>query len=405
MKLTINFSQLAVATVYQIIIATTVSAQCTYDIKLSTVIRDSLKAYVEKGKISGAVTLVAKDNCIISFEAIGYQDLNTKTPMQRNTIFQVRSMTKTITAAGIMLLVDDGKIKLKDPISKYLPEFKSIRHVNRDSTHLTAHRGTITIKHLLSHTSGLPDEIPTDVRKQFTKPIKSLADVVAIAAKIPLLFYPGTEYNYSGIGYYVLGRLIEVASGMSYEKFVSEQLFKPLNMKDSYVLLPDVAKERIATAYEVKDSKLQLSPAYDYSFMSWLTFPRPSWSMFSTANDLLSFYQMLLQGGSYRGKRILSAKSVTLMTSAQVKNILNRQGFGYGFGVYISLAPTDATSALSFESYGHGGLLGTNGWVDPEWNMIRIFLIQRLPSSPAEAFLGQEREIFMKLATLALARH
>ncbi|MFN2458550.1 MAG: serine hydrolase domain-containing protein, partial [Chitinophagaceae bacterium] len=283
--------------------------------------------------------------------------------------------------------------------------FKSIPHANRDSTHLTAHRGTITIKHLLSHTSGLPEEIPADVRKQFTKPVKSLADFVAMAAKVPLLFYPGTEYNYSDLGYYVLGRLIEVASGMSYEKFVSERLFKPLNMLDSYVLLPDSAKKyRIATAYEVKESKLQLSPYYDHSYMSWLTFPRPSWSMFSTASDLLSFYQMLLQGGNYRGKRILSAKSVTLMTSAQVKNILNRPGFGYGLGVNISLAPTDTTSAVSFGSYGHGGLLGTRGWVDPEWNMIRIFLIQRLPTSPAEAFIGQERDVFMKLARSAATK-
>lgn len=361
-----------------------------------------MQEFVDRGTIAGAVTLVMHRGNVVSLEAVGYRDLELKEPLQTNSIFQVRSMTKTVTAAAVLALCDDGRLGLDDPVTKYLPAFQNA--------------GQFTIRQVLSHTSGMVDEVPAALVPAL-RSARTLDEVVSVYARVPLVFAPGTRYLYSGAGYKTLGRLVEVVSGKSYDAFVEDRLVRPLEMRDSSLLPRPDRLGRFAAVYQRGDSALVRAQPYDVPAVRRLTIPQPSWSLFTTASDLAAFHQMLLDGGTYRGKRLLSRAAVEAMTKVQTGELIaepSGRHADYGFGLNIIGKRAGATRShltgylprvFSPGSYGHLGLLGTFGWVDPAKSMVGVFLIQRAPKNYEEAMSGPERDAFITLAEQAVSKN
>jgi len=279
-----------------------------------------MKEYVDAGKTAGVVTLVARHGHVAELDAVGYQDLESKKPMRTDTIFRIASLTKPITCAGIMVLVDEGRVSLIDPVEKFLPEFKDLK-VNPCGTrgginceHVTPHR-PINLIDLMTHTSGLPGAAPSG-------DAKTLAEAVAAVAKTTLLFEPGTDWNYSNIGIAALGRVIEVVAHQPYDQFLAQRIFEPLAMHDTFFFIPSEKEERVASFYTYNPDGLKRVP------MSPAKYPTPQGGLLSTAADLARFHQMMLDKGTLNGRRILSAAAVEAMTTSQTGTI--KSGFAPG---------------------------------------------------------------------------
>ena len=347
-----------------------------------------MKSLIEQGAAAGVVTLVARHGVIAEFDATGYQNLETRKPMAQDTIFQIMSMTKPLTGIGIMMLMEEGKLGINDPVEQRLPEFRGqmvIKSRNPDGTMvLRKPARPITIRDLMTHTSGMSDEMPESIKEHYQRMQLTLAEAVGIYSQQPLEFEPGAKWQYSSPGIGVLGRIIEVVSGQSYEAFMKERLFSPLEMKDSFFFPPVEKQSRIAMVYQTKDGKLV--PAGDNilggdpaRLRKGARYPAPEWGLFSTAADLDSVYQMMLNGGSLRGRRYLSRVTVELMTQIETADIPNSGwlgGGGYGLTWEVVKSFPGTLLLLSPGSYGHGGAFGTQGWIDPAKDMIRIMLVQ-----------------------------
>lgn len=210
-----------------------------------------MKSLVDEGAMAGAVALVARRGEVLSVQAVGFQDLESRKPMRTDTIFDIRSVTKTVTAIGVMILVEEGKLTLNDPVEKYLPDFKTV------DPKTTGPHSLITIHHLLTHTSGLPFSRPAEIEDITIKRDRSLADVVTMLAKQEPEFAPGTQFRYSSGGFAILGRIIEVLSGKRYEEFIKERVFHPLGMKDSFFFIPAAKRHRVASIYRRQNGKLE----------------------------------------------------------------------------------------------------------------------------------------------------
>jgi CubicO group peptidase (beta-lactamase class C family) len=349
-----------------------------------------MQSFVDKGAIPGAVTLVMKKDRVISFEAVGYQDLETKSSMTPDTIFDIRSMTKPVTAIGIMILMEEGKLALNDPVELYLPEFKGRAFTDERGPH------PITILHLLTHTAALPlyklpvsNELPI-------KRNQTLDEYVSFLSKQTPEYEPGTKHRYSSGGFAILGRIIEVVSGIPYDQFIKQRIFVPLGMKDSSFFYPLAKQRRVASIYRMQNGTLsKWEELMAYSRVA--KYPAPEFGMYSTASDLAVLSQMLLNGGTYKGQRILSRLSVQLMASNQTAGLTSAvtgrevvQGLSWGlFGDPLNDFPLTTRG-----SFGHNGAFGTIFWIDPEEGMIRIFLEQVFGS-------GNEIQIFMAMAAVA----
>ena len=363
-----------------------------------------MKEFVDSGTIAGAVTLVARHGVVVSVGAVGYQDLETKTPMRADSIFQVRSMTKPITAVGIMILLEEGRLLLSDAVEKYVPEFRDQLVVDKREGEkvLTTKKPSrpITIMDFLTHTSGMPDGPAADKLR------KTLVEHVAMLSQDPLEFEPGTKVLYSDAGFDTLGRIIEVASGQPYEKFIEERILRPLGMKDSFFFPPPEKYNRIASAYKPQNGKLTrvegpLNPDWQSqgreayrAFLAAVQYPGPSWGLFSTASDMAAFYQMMLNGGTYNGVRILSRASVEAMT-ADYTGDLGPDGYGLGWGVHRKRPSSGLFALESVGAYGKGGSRGTFGWVDPRKDLVGMFMIQqnRLVESEEPGYSVRDTQI------------
>lgn len=349
-----------------------------------------MQSFVKHGAMAGAVTLIARRGQIVSLEAIGYQNLESKKPMRADTIFDIRSVTKPVTAIGIMILMEEGKLTLNEPIGKYLPEFS-------DTGKTQDSRSRITILHLLTHTAGMPLNRPREIEDITIKRDRTLADVVAILSKQEPEFEPGTQFRYYSGGFAILGRIIEVVSGKPFEQFVKERVFEPLGMKDSFFFIPAEKRNRVASAYRLQDGKLNRWEEIE-AYARNAKYPGPEFGMYSTAPDLASLCQMMLNGGSFRSKRILSRMSVETMTQHHTLNIKSAitqrpayQGLGWG----LSGDPMDAFPLTSTGSFGHNGAFGAIVWIDPKEGLIRIFLEHRFG-------FNKESNIFMAMAGSAV---
>jgi len=369
----------------------------------------AMQGFVDKGELAGAVTLVWSGDKLVAHEATGFQDLESKTPMAKDSLFWIASMTKPMTAMGVMMLVEEGKLGLDDPVEKYLPEFRGqmlLKEKTAEQTVLVKPARAITIKDLLTHTSGLVGNSPLDAG---ALDVLTLKEAVITYALSPLQFEPGSKWSYCNPGINTLGRLIEVASGDDYAKFMERRFFKPLKMKDT-TFWPSSGdlKKRLATSYKPSADGKSLEP----TTVKYLTAPYSSkkrtplaaGGLFSTAEDLLMIYRMVLNGGELDGKRYLKAETLKLMTQNHTGDLKASftEGMGMGLGFHVVMTPTGVTSPLSPGTFGHGGAHGTQGWIDPVKKSIHILLIQRAglangDASPMrqalhEAFAGMKVE-------------
>jgi hexosaminidase len=340
-------------------------------------IHDYLQPLVDNHTITGAVTLVTDKERTTYMGAVGFRDKESNAPMQASNLFWIASVSKPITATAFMMLVDDGKVNLDDPVEKYLPEFKGqkVYRTRPDPAKpLTAHPNPadlvpaahpITVREILSHSSGLPFK---SAAQPGALDLLTLKDAVRSFAAEPLLFQPFTNYSYSNEGINTAGRIIEVVTGMSYEQFLNERLFAPLSMSDTTFWPTNAQSARIATSYKLDNQDHALKPipvdqlTYPLSDHTH-RFPMPAGGLFSTAPDLEKFCRMLLNGGEINGKRYISAQSLHLMTSTE------NGGFGntdYGFGWTVSAS-----------GYGHGGAYKNLIDIDTTAGRALIFMVQQ----------------------------
>jgi CubicO group peptidase (beta-lactamase class C family) len=327
----------------------------------------ALQPFVDDHSLAGAVVLVATRDQVLALEAVGWADVAAKQAMKTDALFWIASQSKPMTAAALMMLVDEGKVKLDDPVEKYLPEFKGqMVIVERDAEHVLlrppAH--PITVREVLSHTSGLPFASPME---QPTLDGLPLRDAVRSHAMRPLEFAPGTKYQYSNAGINTAGRIIEVVSGLPYEQFMSERLFQPLGMKDT-TFWPDSAQvERLAKSYRPNSAKTDLEETTVTQLRYPLTdrrnrYPMPAGGLFSTAADTARFCQMILNGGTFAGRRLLTEDAVREMTRKQTGPDI-KDGYGLGF-------------STGTDGCGHGGAYATNMTIDRQRGLILVWMVQ-----------------------------
>jgi CubicO group peptidase (beta-lactamase class C family) len=364
-----------------------------------------LKEYVEKGRMNGAVAMIVHDGKIVYYKNFGYNDLDTKTPLPKDGIFRIASQTKAITSVAVMMLHEEGKFMLDDPISNFIPEFKNPKVIDKynkaDTTYTTVPaKREITIRDLLTHTSGLgyAQIGSTEAKNIYYKagvvggigiPEFLLADKMKILGSLPLFHQPGEKFTY-GLNTDVLGYLVEVVSGMSLNNFLHKRIFEPLGMKDTYFYLPADKKNRLVMLY-TEDSttkkpvkmpeKLSLyGDMYrDYPKMNG-TYYSGGAGLSSTIYDYAIFLQMLMNGGEYNGKRLLSHNSVRMMTMNQIGDI-NRgpNKFGLGFGITTERGSAQLpTQEGTFE---WGGMFATTYWVDPKEKLIGLVYRNIWPTS------------------------
>ena len=358
-----------------------------------------MKDFVDAGKAAGFVTVVARHGRLAAFDAVGFQELESKTPMKKDTMFRIASLTKPITCAGIMLLADEGRLNVMDPVERFLPEFKGQKVVGcgtgagYDCASVTPRR-PVNILDLMTHTSGLPGALPAGRTAPTT-----LAERVTPAGKVTLLFEPGTAWNYSNVGYATLGRIIEVVSGKPYDKFLEERLFGPLGMKDTAFFPSDDRKPRIAAVYT--DDSGTLKRATSVENPTGPRIPAPEGGLFSTAADLLRFNQMILNKGKLDGKRVLSIPAAEMMGTSMTGDV--KSGFapfaGHGLGYEVI---RDARGTFRYNSVGSivkGGAYRTYEFIDPARDLVGVILFQRTNGG---GDMAEEISTFIALATAAI---
>jgi len=342
----------------------------------------ALKPYVDNHELAGAVTLVANKDKVLSHEAIGWADIAAMIMMPLDAIFWIASMSKPITAAALMILVDEGKVKLDDPVEKYLPEFKNVRLADGK---MPSH--PMTVREVLSHTSGLPFGSP---QEKPTIDVLPLKDAVLSYTKNPLASDSGTKYQYSNAGINTAGRIVEVVSGMAFEDFLDKRLFGPLGMKDTTFWPNEAQVKRLAKTYKPGKDKtglveMTIAPL-KYPLSDHKTrFACPGGGLFSTATDCGLFCQMMLNGGVHKGTRILSEAAVKELTSKQTPmGIKDNYGLGFTAG----------------STYGHGGAYSTDMRVDMKRGLVYVWLVQHAGypgkgGQSAGAFRKAADEMFM----------
>ncbi len=327
-------------------------------------ITERMQAFADAKQFSGSVTLVANRGKIVHLEPVGVADIDSGRAMKTDSIFAVASMTKPITATAMLILQDEGKLSVDDPVAKYIPQFKEVSLAD------TAANTELTIRHLMTHTSGLTGSQACEVS------LESTAEEIAAR---PLKFQPGTKWQYSP-GLNVCGRIIEVVSGHPYEEFLAERIFQPLKMVDTTFTPDESQLARLAKLYQPgPDSSSLAFATHRITDLSSDIVPSPSGGLFSTASDMAAFYQMILDGGEANGKRIVSKEAVKQMTTLQTGDIVTgfTPGNGWGLGWCVVREPQGVTEHLSAGTFGHGGAFGTQGWVDPKTRTIYVLMIQR----------------------------
>jgi CubicO group peptidase (beta-lactamase class C family) len=326
----------------------------------------ALQPFVDRHVLAGAVMLVADKDKVLNLEAVGFSDVGAKKPMRPDALFWIASQSKPITAAALMILVDASKVKLGDPVTKYLPEFNGqwlAAEQAGDHILLRQAKRSVTVRHLLSHTSGLPF---ASALERPTLDLLPLRVAVGSYAMTPLQFEPGSGFQYSNAGINTAGRIIEVVSGMPYEKFLNERLLRPLGMKDTTFWPSPAQLKRLAKAYkpgpggtgleEITISQLK------YPLSDRTRQPMPAGGLFSTARDVGRFCRMILSGGVFQGRRYLSEAAVRQMTRKQTGDAL-KESYGLGWGVGRA-------------SFGHGGAYATNMSIDRKRGLITVFMVQ-----------------------------
>ena len=329
-----------------------------------------LQPFIDRGELAGAVTLVAGRDGMVDLDAAGFADLDARTPMRPDAMFWIASQTKPITATALMMLVDEGRVNVDDPVEKYLPEFRGQKltgaeHGGRVS--LVPPARPITLRDVLCHMSGLPFKSPVE---HPTRDVLPLWATVRSYAALPLLSEPGTRYLYANAGTNTAGRIIEVVSGEAYETFLQTRLFDPLGMADTTFWPDDGQVARLAKHYRVQEDGGGLTEAPIEQLRYPLgdrarRFAVPGGGLFSTASDCARFCRMILCGGALDGRRYLSEAAVREMTRRQTPMTV-AESYGLGWQVY-----TDDDS-----QFGHGGAGATKMVIDTRRGLVTVFLVQ-----------------------------
>ncbi len=359
---------------------------------------NAMNEWVDKGYMNGGAALIIRDGKIAYYKANGYNDLDTKAPLQKDGIFRIASQTKAITSVAIMMLFDEGKLLLTDPVSMYIPSFKkqsvmtSFNAADTTYTTIPAKR-EMTIKDLLTHTSGLGyAQIGSNeanaiyAKNNITAGIgvkdRTLLQAMTRLGELPLMHQPGEKFTY-GLNTDVLGCLVEVISGVSLDEFFRTRIFEPLGMKDTYFNLPKEKANRLVNLYtETPQGKLVKagagmlnSPATSNYPLVPHTYYSGGAGLSSTLYDYGVFLQMLLNNGVYNGKRLLGRNTVRMMTTNQIEGVPYASGtFGLGFGVVTDQNSGSAPAQVG--TFNWGGAFATSYWVDPKEKMVYLFFRQ-----------------------------
>jgi CubicO group peptidase (beta-lactamase class C family) len=359
-----------------------------------------MKAFVDQGKAAGIVTLVARHGRVAALDAAGYTDIVTKQPIKTDAIFQIHSMTKPIVCIAAMMLVEEGRFAITDPVEKHLPEFRGMWVIDKKDGSLRKPSRPVNIRDLMTHTSGMMLNPPAGIKELHGALNKTLAEVALVYSQQPLEFDPGSKWQYSNAGFAVLARIIEVISGMPFEKFLYARIFKPLGMNDTYIYPPSEKFHRIPTAYILKDGKpvkYTTDPLGEgaMKFRVGAKHPLPEGGIYSTASDLFILYQMMLNRGTYNNVRLLSPASLETMTQVHTGALpASGAGMGHGLGWAVVRDAQAAWPLISAGTFAHGGRYGTYCFIDPKKDMIGIFMIQREGGS-------EERIAFTEMAFAA----
>lgn len=354
-----------------------------------------MQRYVSQKKLPGMIAMVARHGKVVKFEKYGLMD--DVRPMQLNAIFRIASMTKPITSVAVMILYEEGYFQLDDPVSKYIPEFKDLKvlsSVDKNGINLVNQLNPITIRNLLTHTSGLAsgggNTLVDSMYRSANLYDGTLKDMVQKIAKIPLLYQPGTKWNYSRSSD-VLAYLVEVISGKPFDVFLKEKIFKPLKMEDTDYYVSKDKLNRVSAVYSLADSigiKVLTNPEIN-NLSAPVKFFSGNGGLVSTATDYMIFSQMLLNKGVLNGTRILKKRTVELMTSNQVSNaimpsddlldqLLTGMDFGFGFAVLKDNSRSNFIGSAG--SYWWSGTANTYFYIDPKKDLILIFLTQFVPN-------------------------
>ncbi|MFP6584748.1 MAG: serine hydrolase domain-containing protein [Candidatus Hydrogenedentota bacterium] len=362
----------------------------------------ALSGFIDKNQVPGFVTVVAKEGKIVHFEAFGKRDVERDKPMEKDTIFRMYSMTKPVTGTAVMILVQEGKLSVDDLVSKYIPEFKNLTVLETKadgSTEIVPADKPITIKQLLTHTSGLSyffiESPVTELygESDHNDPGISLEEYAKRVAKLPLIAHPGTAWNYS-ISMDILGRVVEVISGQRYGDFLDERIFKPLKMKDAGFFVQESEVDRFAANYAPTPKKDGMTLVDDPVNSAYLTLPgldAGGAGLLCTASDYLRFAQMLLNGGELDGVRILKEESVREMTSDQLDPALGKsplgalipvmvEGIGFGYTGAVIREGYTTTAFGGAGQYTWGGAASTDFWIDKENDLVGLICTQLMPS-------------------------
>ena len=356
-------------------------------------IKPAMQKFVDTGALAGSVTLVGNKDRILHHEAVGSRDLADPSAMHEDTLFRIASMTKPITAIGIMILVDEGKLNPDDDVAKHLPDLADATLAGNKKP-----ARPVKIRDLLTHTGGIPN-YPKEFAEIYSKRDRTLAETTKSLSGVPLLFEPGSKWQYCNSGIDTLGRVIEVVSGESFEAFLKKRVFDPLSMKDTVFYPTPEQMKRLAITYKKADGKL----VPDMKLIGLPEKPRhpiPAGGLVSCGADLAKLYRMMLNQGELNGKRILSAKAVAEMSRTQTGDLETGfvPGMSFGYGWAVVKEPKGVTAMLSPGTYGHGGAFGTQGWIDPKRGMFVILLIQRsdLPNGDASPMRRTLQELAVK---------
>jgi len=366
-------------------------------------IGQAMQETIAKNEIAGSVTAVVTKNKVLHLEANGFADVAAKRPMTTDALFWIASMTKPVTGAAILMLQDDGKLNVGDPVAKYLPEFANLKTPSGKPANLT-------ITQILTHTSGLGEATGPAAQQA-----RTLADLVPIWLAAPMQYEPGAQWKYTQSGINAAARIVEVVSGMTFDAFLQKRLFDPLGMKDTTFYPSDAQRARLATAYAKNKETGALEPVPPRpEFGPRNRPPQGNGGLYSTAPDYARFCQMLLNGGTLDGRRYLSAAAMKFLTTPQTGDLptgffqgdtYGNRGTNYGWGIATSIlrTPHDGVAAmLSPGTYGHGGAWGTQAWIDPVKGVAYVLMVQRsnFPNSDASDVRG----IFQQAAADTLAK-
>ena len=347
------------------------SASCGAEMVPKPAIQKAMADFIAAREISGAVTLVADGQNIFHLSAAGLADIENQAPMATDSVFWIASMSKPVTGTAVMMMHEEGKLSVDDPVSKYLPEFKNLKDAAGNPV-------TVTIQQCLTHSSGLSDLKPDEERG-----VKTLAELTPLVAAKPVKFAPGSKWEYCQSSINTAARIVEVVSGKSFPEFLQERLFTPLGMKDTTFYPNSGQAARLASPYKrTADGKLEKSAIAFLGGKSATAqdrYPRANGGLFSTAGDYVKFAQMILRGGESGGKRYLKPETVQQMTTVQSGDLVTgfTPGNGWGIGWCVTREPQGVSAALSPGSFGHGGAYGTQVWIDPVKQRIDLLMIQR----------------------------